>query len=215
VLFSSDWFNLIEVVSDVVIGVTATAAIAVTIWQFIVQRRHNRISVCPHIVVSPWLNFDNWAVEIQNHGLGPARVTGFSICGPTKKWASTNSFISDAFPPFIRRNNAFLKQHGYMLSLGVKEIPDGSVIPPGYKFFLINIEKIRDIHKSYGGLIPQVDIQINHQLDNLFLREFGNLDLTLEYDDFYGTNPMKCDVRLWRVSPTHNAIAGIHESAEV
>ncbi|MEO9523585.1 hypothetical protein [Marinobacter alexandrii] len=67
----SDWISIASVV-------IALSAMGVAIWQGYVSRKHNILSVRPRLQVH--LDGRNGIVlTLQNHGLGPAIVKGFSI----------------------------------------------------------------------------------------------------------------------------------------
>ena len=64
-------------------GIIAACALSLTIWQAIVQRKHNRISVRPHLTRATdtsWNNGDACLkVSIKNNGLGPAIIKDFKV----------------------------------------------------------------------------------------------------------------------------------------
>jgi len=64
-------------------AIVAICALFITTWQTTVTRRHNRLSVKPHLVT--WVNDhkdDEWftiTVELMNNGLGPALINSFKV----------------------------------------------------------------------------------------------------------------------------------------
>ena len=64
-------------------GIIAVCALSLTVWQFVVQRKHNRVSVRPHITRATdtsWNNGDaSLKVSITNNGLGPAIIKDFKV----------------------------------------------------------------------------------------------------------------------------------------
>jgi hypothetical protein len=84
----------VETVLSVSSFFVALCAFFLTVWQFSVQRRHNRISVKPHLIkTSRTTKRDNLAcleIILINNGLGPAYIDNFQIlykgkiCDPDK-----------------------------------------------------------------------------------------------------------------------------------
>ncbi|NQT57186.1 MAG: hypothetical protein HQ551_13270 [Desulfobacteraceae bacterium] len=62
-------------------AVIALCAFGLTIWQACITRRHNKLSVTPHLTT--WTHSDKakniYAVELLNNGIGPALIISFHI----------------------------------------------------------------------------------------------------------------------------------------
>lgn len=73
--------NYMELAVSLAAAVTAIAALAVSIWQGVETRRHNRLSVVPHLTY--YVTFatmdQNVGIKLSNNGIGPAVVTTFAI----------------------------------------------------------------------------------------------------------------------------------------
>ena len=71
--------NKTKISSDTIVSfsaiIIAIASIAVTIWQGIENRNHNRLSVRPKLEVNFYAGKDNFGYILQNNGLGPAIIT--------------------------------------------------------------------------------------------------------------------------------------------
>jgi hypothetical protein len=60
--------------------VIAVCALAVSIWQGVQNRRHNRLTVRPHVTLAHGLNyFEPITVRFSNAGVGPAWVKSFDL----------------------------------------------------------------------------------------------------------------------------------------
>ncbi|WP_299599697.1 hypothetical protein [uncultured Microbulbifer sp.] len=74
---------LLEFIKDNYEVIIATSALAMTLWQFRVQRWHNRVSVMPYLIRAESTDFDDGnaslKVEIKNNGLGPAFIDEFKV----------------------------------------------------------------------------------------------------------------------------------------
>lgn len=61
--------------------VIALCAFGLTIWQACITRKHNKLSVTPHLTT--WMHSDKakniYAVELLNNGIGPALIDSFQI----------------------------------------------------------------------------------------------------------------------------------------
>jgi hypothetical protein len=66
----------IVAVSGVVIAV---AALLVAVWQGVVARRHNRISVTPHLRLDSFMGKLPLSIVLSNRGVGPAIVKDIAI----------------------------------------------------------------------------------------------------------------------------------------
>lgn len=62
-------------------AVIALCALGLTVWQACITRKHNRLSVTPHLTT--WTHSDKakniYAVELLNNGIGPALINSFQI----------------------------------------------------------------------------------------------------------------------------------------
>ena len=62
-------------------AVIALCALGFTIWQGVVARRHNKLSVTPHLTT--WNHSDQnkklYSIELLNNGIGPALIKSFAI----------------------------------------------------------------------------------------------------------------------------------------
>jgi len=71
---SWDW----KVISPIIIAV---CALVLTVWQGMIVRRHNRLSVTPYL--NTWRHFNeqigHFSYEICNNGIGPAIIQSLSI----------------------------------------------------------------------------------------------------------------------------------------
>ncbi len=70
-----------EVITGISTCVVALCALIFTIWQANQIRKHNRISVTPHITT--WTHTDSeknlLIVEVMNNGIGPAMINSVSL----------------------------------------------------------------------------------------------------------------------------------------
>lgn len=73
---NSDWIALAS-------AVVAACALTVTVWQLLVQRRHNLLSVRPHLeLVTDGTEKSHLRVWIKNSGLGPALLDKIAFRAP-------------------------------------------------------------------------------------------------------------------------------------
>ena len=71
---------------DIVALFIALVALVVAIWQGVVMRRHNRLSVKPHLYFSIHsVSGEPAGLRVTNGGLGPAIIKSFSL-GVDNKW---------------------------------------------------------------------------------------------------------------------------------
>lgn len=68
-----------EVIIAAASCVIALIALVVAIWQGVVMRRHNRMTVTPHLRIDSRLGAVPIVISLSNRGVGPAVVTEVSI----------------------------------------------------------------------------------------------------------------------------------------
>jgi hypothetical protein len=70
-----------EAIAGLSSAVIALCAFGITIWQVHITRRHNKLSVTPHLTT--WAHSDKvknmYSVELLNNGIGPALINSFQI----------------------------------------------------------------------------------------------------------------------------------------
>ncbi len=70
-----------EAIAGLSSAVIALCAFALTIWQAYIARRHNMLSVTPHLTT--WSHMDKvnnkYEVQLLNNGIGPAFIRSFQI----------------------------------------------------------------------------------------------------------------------------------------
>ena len=59
--------------------VTAGCAVFISVWQAVISRRHNKLSVKPHIEAIVRTSDEDVQIEIENGGLGPAIVESIVV----------------------------------------------------------------------------------------------------------------------------------------
>jgi hypothetical protein len=70
-----------EAIAGFSTAVIALCAFFLTIWQVFVTRRHNKLSVTPHLTTWSYSDKVNnrYIVELLNNGIGPALINSFQI----------------------------------------------------------------------------------------------------------------------------------------
>lgn len=75
--------------------ILALCALAFTAYQVLSTRKHNRLSVRPHITYFTYRNLNpgqgSLKIEIMNNGLGPAVIDAFEVSLDNKRLPSQNS----------------------------------------------------------------------------------------------------------------------------
>lgn len=70
-----------EAIAGLSSAIIALCALGLTIWQAKIARRHNKLSVMPHLTT--WSQRDvannRYSAELLNNGIGPALIEGFHI----------------------------------------------------------------------------------------------------------------------------------------
>lgn len=72
-------FNTTEITAIASVSI-ALLALIVSLWSMVLQRAHNRRSVTPHIdILYGRTDFGIFALHMINNGIGPARITEFTV----------------------------------------------------------------------------------------------------------------------------------------
>jgi hypothetical protein len=103
--------------------VVAVCALGLTVWQAVISRRHNRLSVTPHLTT--WTQSDEatgrYSVEVLNNGIGPALIRIFCVYvdgqgiggeGPEP----IEKALKILFPTYAYRSSQAFMAPGYMMS---------------------------------------------------------------------------------------------------
>jgi hypothetical protein len=101
--------------ASIITVVLALVALVVAIWQGVEHRRHNRLTVRPHL--NFWIDFasssDIWGITVTNNGPGTAFIDEFAILTKDRKiLESDGGWITALWPPappLPRIDTAFLR----------------------------------------------------------------------------------------------------------
>ncbi len=126
-----------EAIAGISSAVIALCAFFLTIWQTCITRKHNKLSVTPHLTT--WTHSDKskslYSVELLNNGIGPAlinhfeiQVDGYPMIGeglepiekalkllfPQYQYTSSQSFVSKGYMMSAKetRNLVTIQFHG-------------------------------------------------------------------------------------------------------
>ena len=104
-------------------AVVAVCALALTVWQAAISRRHNRLSVTPHLTTwtQPEEATGTYSVEILNNGIGPALIQSFSLQVDGQPIAGEGAepiekALKVLFPQYAFRSSQAYMARGYMMS---------------------------------------------------------------------------------------------------
>lgn len=91
----TNWTDDIPAIAS---GIIALLALFATIYQSHLSRKHNRLSVRPHLAVHSEENDNLFTITLRNDGLGPARIDALSIYkNHSKVDGSGEALIKNAF----------------------------------------------------------------------------------------------------------------------
>lgn len=117
-----DW----QVVTGISTTVIALCALALSIWQGIQTRRHNRLSFMPHLTT--WSNRDAekgfYRIELINNGIGPALIEEFLVKVDGKVISGQGTEPIEKGLKIIFPNLDYTSLHGYVAknySMAAKE----------------------------------------------------------------------------------------------
>lgn len=112
-----------EVITGTASAVIALCALALTLWQAVVTRSHNKLSVKPYL--QTWSHTDEannrYQIDLMNNGIGPAFIKSFAIQvdGQTISGEGTepmNKALKILFPQYSYHSHQAYVVSGYMMS---------------------------------------------------------------------------------------------------
>jgi len=111
VTFAANWELMVSLASLVI----AICAICVSVWQGIQTRKHNQISVTPHLTT--WVETEakknKYTIELMNNGIGPAVIDSFSLCVDGKEIKSESSKKIGLALKILFPNNDYKEYHSW------------------------------------------------------------------------------------------------------
>ena len=150
----SNWTDDIPAIVSVFIAFLALFA---TVYQSHLARKHNRLSVAPHIEVHSEENDNTFIITIRNDGFGPAILGTFNIY-------ENNNLVAGDGEALIK--NAFANLHRCEI-LATETIRTPFVLPQGHTIQLVTLK--------FDDAIEPIDDYIESQLR-----------LEIKYQSFYG-----------------------------
>ena len=148
-----------QTITAICAGVIALAAIGLTAWQACVTRKHNRLSVRPHLCfyrnIAPGIQ-----IVLKNSGIGPAFITDYKL------------FIDDQ--PIVESN-----VRTYHNSVAEKlEIPEGNlqILLPDCKGAIASNKEL---------VLLSTDITVERPV---LLKKADRLSIEVDYESVYGEN---------------------------
>lgn len=157
--------NQAEVIVAVSTTLIAVVALYVSLWQGFVSRRHNRLSVLPHLRLD-WLPRDeSLVVEMHNHGIGPAVFVEFGLL-------YDESPITQNTSDFIRTK---LSQSEADIDFYIYTPFEGDALAAGESLDLIILYVSRDVaHRRAGTqLLSRVSYDITYT--SVYGQEFSKV----------------------------------------
>lgn len=105
----SDWTAIVS-------AIIASCALALTVFQAISSRTHNRISVRPAFCDWTHISNNSLSFSIVNKGLGTAKIKSFNIFYKDKKFSHTElqCKLKELFPDSIDSHTSELTPYSYV-----------------------------------------------------------------------------------------------------
>ncbi len=136
-------------ITSICLTVIASLAIGLTIWQAIVQRRHNRLGVRPYLDFFFSITTGSASIKVKNCGLGPASISSFDMFIEGKSPSQIN----------LHKYQDLNKYLGLDFPVKYSFIKKGTVIPAGAEIHLISFtieeykpERTKEIRDAFRKL---------------------------------------------------------------
>ena len=147
-------FQYITSISAIIVAI---AAIAVSIWQGVDNRKHNRLSVKPKLqIIFKSDLLEGPQITVSNNGLGPATVDKLevSLNGKTFPGSAINAVLE------LKREMGL---DGFSFSFDPIE---GSTIRAGEKLVIMKFpdaSAFKEVYDSLAAYINQIDFHLTYQ----------------------------------------------------
>ena len=156
-----DWQTILGVASAII----ALCAFAISVWQGVVSRKHNRMSVRPHLTT--WRHSSAsrgyYQVDLINNGIGPALIEKFSVKIDGKVLPGTELEAIDKAMKILFPNTSY--------TMGKAYVGRGYAMAPKERCTIVSVQ-------FTGGAVPSPEI-VEHAL-------LSRADLEVRYKSFYG-----------------------------
>jgi len=123
-----------QVIAGISTTIIALCALALSIWQGMQTRRHNRLSFRPHLTT--WTNRDAergfYAIELINNGIGPALIEEFLVKVDGKVISGQGPEPIEKGLKIIFPNLEYKLRHGY--------VAKGYSMPAKEKVIIVEIQ---------------------------------------------------------------------------
>ena len=159
----------------------AALAFFISIWSVVTSRKHNRLSVRPHMKIYEYFFLDWSGIYISNMGLGPAIIKSFILIIDGKEVIDVNDFPKK---PLGIWNTAFTKL-GFkedMKPLALLSYKVGEAIPNGEPIRLVELSMEKQ---------PSNDEYLRKQ--ELLRSALKHFEIKIKYTSMYGEKPWNCD----------------------
>lgn len=138
-------------------AVIALAALGVSVWQGILTRRHNKLSVTPHLRLDGHLAYDKpIEITLENCGIGPAFIEQFVLELDGKE------ILGSRIERVIKLLAALNLEHGvYFFTLG----PGDSVKPGDRQVLLSFPDSANNLveNEKIRAVFPRIKFLINYK----------------------------------------------------
>ena len=145
--------------------IVASCAIIISIWQGMVNRKHNRMSVRPHLTTWRQIDPSNgyYQVDLINNGIGPALIEKFCVKVDGKVLPGAELEVIETAMKILFPNNAY--------TLGKAYVGKGYAMAPKERCTIVSVQFL----EKPGPSIETVE----HAL-------LRRADLEITYTSFYG-----------------------------
>jgi hypothetical protein len=172
-LNSSDYIALAS-------AVVALCALGTSIWQGFLSRRHNILSVRPHIEIVLRAKDDPvFAIDLINNGLGPAFIAKLSMRRGSSNYELESEHTFDIFTDALAGSNNFESVEYYVPNAN-------SSIGPGCTVRILTIHPNKENPTAYEG--GEAFKEVARELNSLITYSciYGK-----KYTSYYAAQPIK------------------------
>lgn len=137
-------------------AVVAFCALGLTVWQAFITRRHNKLSVRPHLTT--WIRSDRtnhlYQIDLLNNGIGPAFILSFQIC------VDGHAIVGERSEPIEKALRVLFSQYQFT--------SDQSFVGPGYSMAAKESRTLVAV-QFHGDSLPKSE-EVDHCIKRARLR---------------------------------------------
>ena len=158
-----------EVITGISGSVIALCALVLTIWQAIVARKHNKLTVKPYLTTWSTILAENYfyQVDLINNGVGPALIKSFKVFVDNKELSGTHAGSLDKAFQMLLPSVSYESYNSFLINGYVTAAKDKHELIK-IKFSDISAPKFEDVEQAFKRIRLFIEYESIYNEKHLF-----------------------------------------------